>query len=95
MQLTTEEVLKIAHLSRLKMTQEEAEKFAPQLSDFLEHAKMLEEVDTNNVEAIAQITGLKDIFFKDEVRNSDITQELLKQSPQPVKENMIQVPKTI
>ena len=95
MQLSHEEILKIAHLARLGMNPEEAKKFGPQLSAFLEHAKMLEEVDTNGIEPIAQITGLKDVFFKDEVETCPVTQELLQQSPQPVQENMVKVPKTL
>lgn len=95
MQLTTEEVLKIAHLARLSLSEKELEKFASQLSEFLEHAKMLEEVDTTGVEPIAQITGLQDVFFDDVVQSFPRTQELLRQSPQPVQENMIKVPKTL
>lgn len=93
--MTIEEVLKIAHMARLGMTENEAEKFAQQMADLLEHAKMLEEVDTSNVQPIAQITGLKDVFFKDEVQEPNNTKELLEQSPQPVEQNMIRVPKTL
>lgn len=91
MQLNSEEVKHIAKLARLGITDEEVEKFSSQLSDILSHAKMLEEVDTNNIEPIAQITGLKNVLFEDSEKNCEFTDELLKQSPQDVQDNMIKV----
>lgn len=91
MKLTTEEVKHIAKLARLGLTDEEIEKFSTQLSDILNHAKMLDEVNTDNVEPIAQITGLKNVLFEDSEKNCKFTDELLKQSPQDVQDHMIKV----
>ena len=91
MKLTTEEVKHIAKLARLGLTDEEVEKFSSQLSDILSHAKMLDEVDTSNVEPIAQITGLKNVLSEDDKKDCEFTDELLKQSPQDVQDNMIKV----
>lgn len=91
MKLTTEEVKHIAKLARLGLTDKEIEKFSTQLSDILNHAKMLDEVNTNNVEPIAQITDLKNVLFEDSKKNCEFTDELLKQSPQDVQDNMIKV----
>ncbi|MBU1017615.1 Asp-tRNA(Asn)/Glu-tRNA(Gln) amidotransferase subunit GatC [Patescibacteria group bacterium] len=91
MKLTADEVKHIAKLARLGITDEEVEKFSSQLSDILSHAKMLEEVDTENVEPIAQITGLKNVLFKDDKKDCEFTDELLKQSPQDVQDNMLKV----
>lgn len=91
MKLTHDEVKKIAKLARLGLTEAEVEKFSVQLSDILGHAKMLEEIDTSKVEPIAQITGLTNVNFKDDVKNCAVTDELLKQSPQPVHNRMIKV----
>ena len=91
MQLTTNEVKHIAKLARLELSEKEVEKFSGQLSDILSHAKMLEEVDTSNVEPIAQITGLQDVFFEDKVKESNITDELLDQSPMDKQDHMLKV----
>ena len=91
MQLTNDEVRHIAKLARLGISDEEVGKFSRQLSDILGHAKMLEEIDTSNVEPIAQITGLKDVFFEDAVKNCDISDALLEQSPMPKQDNMLKV----
>jgi aspartyl-tRNA(Asn)/glutamyl-tRNA(Gln) amidotransferase subunit C len=91
MRLSNEEVKHIAKLARLGISDAEVKKFSTQLSDILGHAKMLDEVDTNKVEPIAQITGLKDVFFKDEVKNCKYSDKLLAQSPMEVQDNMIKV----
>jgi aspartyl-tRNA(Asn)/glutamyl-tRNA(Gln) amidotransferase subunit C len=91
MKLTHDEVKRIAKLARLELREDEIEKFSRQLSDILSHAKMLEEVNTTNVEPISQITGLTNVIFKDEPNTCAFTDELLKQTPQEVKDHMIKV----
>jgi aspartyl-tRNA(Asn)/glutamyl-tRNA(Gln) amidotransferase subunit C len=91
MQLTKDEVKHIAKLARLDISDDEIEKFSKQLSDILSHAKMLDEVDTDNVEPIAQITGLKNITHKDEEKGCEFTDGLLAQSPQDIQGHMIKV----
>jgi len=91
MKLSHEEVRKIAKLARLGLTDAEVAKFSVQLSDILSHAKMLEEVNTDNVEPSSQITGLKNVIWKDEVGNCDYSEKLLGQSPQQVQGNLIKV----
>ena len=91
MQLTNEEVKHIAKLARLDITDGEVEKFSKQLSDILSHAKMLDEVNTDDVEPIAQITGLKSITHKDEEKGCEFTDGLLAQSPQEIQDHMIKV----
>ncbi len=94
-QLSSEQVLKIARLARLGLSEVEAQKFGMQLSGLLDYAAMLNEVDTQGVEPIAQITGLSDVFSDDEAQPFSNAKALLGQSPQPVQQNMIRVPKTL
>jgi len=47
-------VLKIAHLARLKLTEEEIEVFSKQLGDILRFVQQLEELDTSQVEPYIQ-----------------------------------------
>ena len=46
MSLTREDVIQIAHLARLSLTEEEIRSFQEQLSAILDHADRLKEVDT-------------------------------------------------
>ena len=91
MKLSNDEVKHIAKLARLGLSDEEVEKFSRQLSDILTYSKMLDQVDTKNVEPIAQITGLKNVSFKDKEKGCEYTDELLKQSPQEIQDYMIKV----
>ncbi|PIZ74326.1 Asp-tRNA(Asn)/Glu-tRNA(Gln) amidotransferase GatCAB subunit C [Candidatus Peregrinibacteria bacterium CG_4_10_14_0_2_um_filter_43_11] len=91
MQLTKAEVKHIATLARLALSDAEVDKFSKQLSDFLSHAKALDEVNTDGVEPIAQITGLTNVIFPDDVKDCDVSEALLEQSPQSIQDNMIKV----
>lgn len=91
MALTKDDVKHIAKLARLEMGDAEIEKFQGQLSGILDHAKMLEEIDTTNVEPIAQITGLRNVSFEDKVKDCDVKEALLEQSPMDKQDGMIKV----
>ena len=65
--LSKEQVLHIARLAKLKLTEKEVKKFQKQLSDILSYIDMLNELDISKVEPSSQVTGLKNIFKKDEV----------------------------
>lgn len=91
MSLSREEVKRIAKLARLKMDEADVDKFSKQLSGILEDAKLLDEVDVEGVEPIAQITGLESVSFEDEVKDCDHSEQLLDQSPQGTQDRMIKV----
>jgi len=89
--ITSNDVKKIADLAKLELSDAEIEKFLPQLQQILDNATMLEEVDTEGVEPIAQITGIDNMVYVDEVQDSHLGEKLLAQSPQPIERNMIKV----
>lgn len=80
MKLTKQEVEKIAKLSRLELNEEEKDKFAGQLSAVLDYVGKLEEVDTENVDMTAQVTGLENVYRKDEADQCDFQADLIKQA---------------
>ncbi len=65
--LTRDQVLKLAHLSRLKLTDEEIERFRVELSEILEYVEQLEKADTKGLEPTYQVTGLKSVMREDEI----------------------------
>jgi len=73
MALTSDEVRHIAHLARLKLSDEEVEKFSTQLTDILDWVQMLNEVDTDNVGETSQVTGLESVVRPDEVKSDVIS----------------------
>jgi len=80
--LTKEEVLKLSALSRLKLSDEEVEKFRTDLSEILSYVEMLDKADIAGVEPTYQLTGLKNVMRKDVVKKYQAdTKDLLKNAP--------------
>ena len=80
--LSRDDVLKLASLSRLKLTDEEIEKFRTELSAILEYVELLDKVDVKDLEPTYQVTGLKNVMRDDEIKDYGYdVKELLKQSP--------------
>ncbi len=67
--LTHDAVLKLAQLSRLKLTDEEVERFREELSSILDYVQMLDKVDVKGLEPTYQVTGLKNVMRSDEVKD--------------------------
>lgn len=67
--LTRDAVLKLAHLSRLKLSEEEIERFRTELSEILEYVAQLDKADTKGLEPTYQVTGLKNVMRSDEVKS--------------------------
>lgn len=65
--LTKKDVLHVAELSNLKLTEAEIKKFTPQLTKIIEFVSALNEVDTTDVEPTSQTTGLVNVTREDEV----------------------------
>lgn len=65
MKLSREEVIHIAVLPRLGMSEAEIEKAREQLSAILEHFEVLKEVDTTDVPPTAQPISLQNVMRDD------------------------------
>lgn len=81
-QLNRDDVLKLAHLARLELTEEEVESFGSELGAILEYVEQLKEVNVDGLEPTTQVTGLTSIMRKDEVVDYGYApKELLKNVP--------------
>ena len=81
MKLSQSEVEHIATLARLRLTEEEKEKYSGQLSAILDYMEKLQSVDTANVEPTTQVTGLTNIMRPDVISESGIADELVACAP--------------
>lgn len=63
--LSKEEVKHVAHLARLAITEEEAEKFAEQLGKITDFAQTLNELDTTNVEPTSHVFPIVNVLRED------------------------------
>ena len=66
MKLSREEVLHIALLARLGLTETEADSLGEQLSDILENFEALQEVDTTDVPPTTQSIPLQSVMRNDD-----------------------------
>ena len=93
--LTREDILKLARLARLRLSDEEVVSYQHDLSAIIDYITILESVDTTGLEPTYQVTGLTNITRKDELIDYKITQaELLKNVPQ-VQDGLIKVRRMI
>ena len=81
MKLTREEVLHIARLARLGLTEEDVDKFREQLSNILENFEILQQVDTTDVPPTAQPLALRNVMRDDEITPSLAPEDILANAP--------------
>ncbi len=81
MKLSREEVLHIARLARLGLTEEDVDKFREQLSNILENFEILRQVDTTDVPPTAQSIALQNVMRDDEVTPSLAPEDILANAP--------------
>jgi aspartyl-tRNA(Asn)/glutamyl-tRNA(Gln) amidotransferase subunit C len=82
MKLSREDVLHIAALAKLGVTDTDVETLREELSNILEHFEALQRLDTANIPPTAQSIALHNVIMKDEVRPSLSPQEVLANAPQ-------------
>lgn len=87
-------VAHIARLSRLSLTESELDAYAEQLSEILEAAEKLGELDTRDVEPTAHAIPIHNVFRDDEVRESMPKEKVLANGPD-VEDGMFKVPRIL
>ena len=81
MKLTREEVLHIAALAKVGMTEDDIARFQEQLSNILENFEILKQVDTENISPTAQPNTLYNVTKADCDRLSLSPDEVLLNAP--------------
>ena len=81
MKLSREEVLHIALLARLGLTEAEVNRFSKQLSNLLESFEILQQVDTTGIPPTAQSIVLQNVVRSDEAQASLSQDQVLANAP--------------
>jgi len=93
--LSKDDVLRLAQLARLELTESEINEFAPELNQILEYVEQLQSIDTTNLEPTNQVTGLTNVSRDDLIKDYGYEpRELLKNVPKVV-EDQIQVKRMV
>lgn len=92
--ITTAEVAKVAKLARLRLTDDELDRFTHQLADILEHASDIESLDLADVEPMARPIPLANVLRADEPAEPLDREEVLAAAP-AVEDHQFRVPPSL
>lgn len=93
--LTRDDVLKLARLARLQLTDEEIEGFQHELAEILGYVDQLQSVDVAGLEPTSQVTGLMNITREDEIIDYGYDQKDLLQNVPNVEDDQLKVKRMI
>jgi aspartyl-tRNA(Asn)/glutamyl-tRNA(Gln) amidotransferase subunit C len=80
--LTRDDVLKLARLARLDITEEEAETYRTEMTNILQYIEQLQGADVTGLQPTSQVTGLTNVMRDDTVQDYGATaDELLRLAP--------------
>lgn len=80
--ITKEDIVKLAKLSRLRLSDEEIVRYQAELEAILHYVDKLQKADTEGIEPTYQVTGLVNVLRRDEIIDYHVTpEELLKNAP--------------
>ncbi len=95
MNISKEEVLHVANLARLKLTDGEAEALSSDMENIIGFANKLNELDTEGVVPTAHAIPMSNAFREDVVKPSFSRTEMLKNAPAADEEIGYIVPKVV
>lgn len=87
-------VQKVAKLARIAITEEEADKMVGELGGILKWVEQLGEVNTDNVEPLANVANIELRMRTDEITDGGIQKDVLANAPESM-EGFFVVPKVV
>ena len=94
MKLDTNTINKIAKLARIRLSEKEAKDLLRDMNSILDWVEQLNEVNTDSIEPLANISSSVLPQRKDEANDVNSTDEILKNSPDKL-EGYFAVPKVV
>jgi aspartyl-tRNA(Asn)/glutamyl-tRNA(Gln) amidotransferase subunit C len=76
-----DQVLHVARLARLRLSDEELERMPAELSKILEHVERMDELDLDGVEPTSHVVELQNVLREDEPRPSLPRERVLESAP--------------
>ncbi len=94
-QITREDVLHLAQLSSLKLTDEEISRLQNDITNILGYVDLLKSLNTEGVEPTYQVTGLSNVWREDKIIDYGLSRnDLLSLAPE-IADNSVKVPKVL
>ncbi len=94
MSIDKQTVLKVANLARIEVTDSEAEAMVGKLDKIIGFVEQLSEVDTENVEPLANVVDIDLRLREDVVSDGDCQDKVLANAPESM-EGFFVVPKVV
>ncbi|MBT3902892.1 MAG: Asp-tRNA(Asn)/Glu-tRNA(Gln) amidotransferase subunit GatC [Pelagibacteraceae bacterium] len=94
MKLNTNTINKIAKLARIRLSEKEANEFLKDINSILDWVEQLNEVNTDNVEPLTNISSSALTKRRDENQDINSSDEILQNSPDKL-EGYFAVPKVV
>ena len=94
MKLDTNTINKIAKLARIKLSEQESKDLLKDMNSILDWVEQLNEVDTDNIEPLANISSSSLPKRKDQAEDINSSDEILQNSPDKL-EGYFAVPKVV
>lgn len=73
--ISKQQVLHIAHLCNLTLSEKEIEKLSEMLTDTVDYIKILDELDTKDTPETYQVTGKTNVFQNKDEENTTLSQK--------------------
>ncbi|HSX44792.1 MAG TPA: Asp-tRNA(Asn)/Glu-tRNA(Gln) amidotransferase subunit GatC [Candidatus Saccharimonadales bacterium] len=89
--LTHDDILKLAALARLHLTDDEAKRFQTEISAILGYVELLQTVNLTGYEPTSQVSGLTNVMRDDEIKDYGVSPEELLENAPAVKDGQIKV----
>lgn len=93
--LSKSDVLKLAKLARLKLSDKEVDQYAKEFTSILGYVEQLKDADTEGLEPTYQVTGLSTVTRKDEQIDYGTNQAALLKNVPKTKDSQIEVRRMI
>jgi aspartyl-tRNA(Asn)/glutamyl-tRNA(Gln) amidotransferase subunit C len=93
--LTRDGVLHLAALAKLELTDKEIERFQKEMNEILGYVEQLQSVDVEGLEPTYQVTGLKSVTRKDEIKGYGISPAALLKNVPAVENAQIKVKRVL
>jgi len=90
-ELTRDDVIHLASLAKLALTDDEVERFRGEISRILDYVEQLQAVDISGLEPTSQVTGLLNVERLDEIRSYGYDPKSLLGNVPEVEEDQIKV----
>jgi aspartyl-tRNA(Asn)/glutamyl-tRNA(Gln) amidotransferase subunit C len=78
-----EQVLHVARLARLRLSEAEVERMSSELSSILDHIEKISELDLEKVEPTSHVVEVENVLRADEPRESWPRERILEPAPDP------------